>query len=115
MDKIEIGMSVLKKTKYTILPVNIWVSSDLSVNPREPRIHFQNNYSDKASSMNDLIPLSIIDGRFLDDKQVNISQCDLYSVRRFIELNRELLLKLWIQEIDDEDFRSEANFNIHQM
>lgn len=111
MDEILFEMSNLRKSKYKALPVNIWISTDLSVRHREPTIKFQNNYSDRTTSKSDLIPMSIIDGRILVSKKVDISPSDLARVRKFVELNRYLLIKLWNQDIDDEDFRSGADFD----
>lgn len=68
-----------------------------------PRSRFQNNISDTVTSENDLIPVSIEDEpRVLTDKPYNKKLFRL--VKKWIQLNKENLLKVWNQEMTEFEF-----------
>lgn len=99
-------MSNVRKNR-TGLPCNVSIQFQPDNQKRYqhnlPRIKFQNNKSDRVTSISDLIPVSIS-----DEPQVltNVKyDKDIFKeVRKWIILNKELLLEYWNQNIDDYEF-----------
>lgn len=109
--------ATLKKKRYPQLPVNVWIQQepkDKKLQHNLPRIKFQNNYSDDFTSNSDLISLSISDNpTVLQKKKISISSSDFEALRKFVILNKDVLLKFWNQELMDEDeLKPLLNFKI---
>lgn len=99
-------MSNIRKGR-TGLPCNVYIQfqpdNKKKYQHNEPRIKFQNNTSDRITSLSDLIPVSI-------DNEPQILIATKYpkgifkQVKKWIILNKELLLEYWNQNIDDYEF-----------
>lgn len=99
-------MTNLRKFE-TGLPVNVSIQfqpdDKRKYKHNTPRLKFQNNTSDTVTSISDLIPVSIEDEpRVLIDKPYNKKLFKL--VKKWIQLNREGLLKVWNQEMTEFEF-----------
>ena len=100
------GMSNIRKGR-TGLPCNVYIQFQLDNKKKyqhnKPRIKFQNNKSDRFTSLSDSIPVSID-----NDPQVLIyakyNETIFKQVKKWIILNKELLLEYWNQNIDDYEF-----------
>lgn len=104
-------MSILKKKRYTKLPVNIWLSIKTEERHNKPRLKFQNNKSDTLSSIKDLIPISIEDNpEILIDTKIDINNKGIQIIKNWIKINKVELLKFWNQEIDFEDLINVLKF-----
>jgi hypothetical protein len=91
------------------LPVNIWVdnSGKDRLNKHSPdRIKFQNNKGNSVQP-NTLIPISVHDSMvvFSDDNNIKITSHELSLIRKFIEVNIELVVQLIHKEIKPEEFK----------
>jgi hypothetical protein len=97
-------MSNFRK-KVTGLPVNlslqIETDEDKKYPHNPPRLKFQNNTSDRITSVKDLIPVSIDakNPRILIDAQYDKQIFKL--IRQWIILNYDALMQFWNQEIDE--------------
>lgn len=99
-------MTNLRKFE-TGLPSNISIQVLYDENRKYPhnmpRIKFQNNTSDRITGVSDLIPVSIEDEpRVLIDKPYNKKIFKM--VKKWIQLNKEGLLKVWNQEMTEFEF-----------
>lgn len=99
-------MTNLRKFE-TGLPANVSIQVLSDENRKYPhnmpRIKFQNNTSDRITGISDLIPVSIEDEpHVLIDKPYNKKL--FRPVKKWIQLNKENLLKVWNQEMTEFEF-----------
>ena len=87
------------------LPVIVWILGEISVCHNLPRIKFQNNYANKVQIQN-LISLTISDNPQVLDKniKIEISSNDFEKIRKWVIMNRNLLMKYWKHEIFVDEF-----------
>lgn len=99
-------MSNVRKSR-TGLPCNVSIQfqpdNKKKYQHNKPRVKFQNNKADRVTSLSDLIPVSIEDNpQVLID--VKYDKDIFKQVRKWIILNKDLLLEYWNQNIDDYEF-----------
>lgn len=104
-------MSNLRKNR-TGLPVNISLQIETDEDKKYPhnlpRLKFQNNTADRVTSNSDLIPVSIEDEpKVLINKDYDKKLFKF--VKKWIQVNKEVLLKFWNQEIDEYDLKDMLN------
>ena len=91
-------MSNIRKSESG-LPVNIWASYKNA--SHGPRIKVQTNYGTKMTD--DFFSITISDEPKVIGKTGEIKSSDIILVKKFIMLNKELLLKFWKDEIGASD------------
>lgn len=95
-------MSNLRKNQ-TGLPVNIWVD-DIGVERKskhnQPRIKFQNDNADRMHE--ETISMSISENPEILQKnqKINISNEDVNKIKKFVKLNKNVLIEYWNQNIE---------------
>lgn len=90
------------RPKETGLPMVVWIQPELSKSKHGPRIKIQLSHGDKVDPTN-FTSITIED----DPKNVGgefIKVSDFKIIKKFIQLNKEGLLKVWNDEISPLDF-----------
>jgi hypothetical protein len=95
--------------RVTGLPVNIWLDNMAWESPKLhiKRIKFQPNKEDKITDLDIFIPMSIEDNPEIllkNPPKLELDSKDIESIKSFIKLNQEILIKHSVQEIDIFEF-----------
>ena len=107
-------MANIKKRDHPELPVNIYVSENPKVG-HSARIKFQNNRTDRLTSMSDLIPMIISKNPIIPDEEdynIKLKSKELNLIKKWIILNYDNLMLLWNNKISEEKFLKVAKYDI---
>nr|MBQ0091548.1 hypothetical protein [Candidatus Enterousia merdequi] len=111
-DEQDMWMTVIPK-HVTGLAVFLWVD-DIGIERKtknnEPKLAFQNNYSDIRSENMIFISISKTPKILGCNSKIIISDTDIQQIKQFIILNFDLLMDYWKQKIDIMDFMEKVIF-----
>lgn len=89
------------RPRRTGLTVCVYVSERNS--SHGPRIKFMNGYGDV--SVNKLCTMTVSDSpEIISDQRIVLSSKDISEIKRWVILNKDLLISLWNRAIDEIDF-----------
>lgn len=94
------------RPRRTGLTVCVYVSERNS--SHGPRIKFMNGYG--YVSVNKLCTMTVSDSpEIISDQRIVLSSKDIGEIKRWVILNKDLLISLWNGEIDEIDFAQQMN------
>ena len=100
LNEVQLWEMANLRPKRTGLPVIVYVSERNS--SHGPRIKFMNGYSDNLQ-LGELLTMTVEDSpRVIGN--VKISARDVKLIKQWVLLNKQLLIDLWNNKIDEVDF-----------